>query len=245
LTARRTFRCKGDSPEPILKTAQSYARRTHARWRDYPADRLYRWCDDTVIRAAPADSCIRSLGVDDWAWRKGQNYGTIFVDLLPDRMNLSAAIERALEERSGELCLASGGAAAGGSRKSTRSEESGQRWPNNENKCDAIQRYQRAIRTDLGIQRKTIRRRWLRAGQFPERKPPTGGPNSRVPGMPPNGFNYVSQWRGWIPSRIQNPGVRRRIPALLRRLHFLLLAPGFWLLNSLASISRYNRSSRW
>jgi len=180
LTARRTFRCKGDSPEPILKTAQSYARRTHARWRDYPADRLYRWCDDTVIRAAPADSCIRSLGVDDWAWRKGQNYGTIFVDLLPDRMNLSAAIERALEERSGELCLASGGAAAGGSRKSTRSEESGQRWPNNENKCDAIQRYQRAIRTDLGIQRKTIRRRWLRAGQFPERKPPTGGPNSRV-----------------------------------------------------------------
>jgi hypothetical protein len=124
--------------------------------------------DDTVLRAvkqsvnAPADSPIRSLGVDDWAWRKGQSYGTIFVDLdqhrvvdlLPDRsteavrawlerhpaieiisrdrcgiyaeaaqqcaadalqvadrfhllMNLSSAIEHALEERSSELCLAS------------------------------------------------------------------------------------------------------------------------------------------
>lgn len=123
--------------------------------------------DDTVIRAvkccdkALADTRIRSLGVDDWAWRKGQSYGTILVDLekhrvvdlLPDRstesvkawlekhsgieiisrdrcgiyaeaaqqgaadalqvadrfhllMNLSAAIERALEERSSELCLA-------------------------------------------------------------------------------------------------------------------------------------------
>src|SRR5207244_417596 len=36
---------------------------------------------------------IRNLGVDDWAWRKGQDYGTILVnldlhrvvDLLPDR----------------------------------------------------------------------------------------------------------------------------------------------------------------
>ena len=55
--------------------------------------------DDTVLRrvreqprevsAAP----IRNLGVDDWAWRKGQDYGTILVtldlhrvvDLLPDR----------------------------------------------------------------------------------------------------------------------------------------------------------------
>jgi transposase len=123
--------------------------------------------DDTVIRAvkrsesASGDRSIRSPGVDDWAWRKGQRYGTIFVDpekhhvvdLLPDRstevvrawleahpgieivsrdrcgiyaeaaqhgatdalqvadrfhllMNLSAAIERALEERSKELCLA-------------------------------------------------------------------------------------------------------------------------------------------
>ena len=44
--------------------------------------------DDSVLRAVakPFDSAlvdepIRHLGVDDWAWKKGQNYGTILVDL--------------------------------------------------------------------------------------------------------------------------------------------------------------------
>jgi transposase len=56
--------------------------------------------DDTILRRvrqepaqAPAALPIRNLGVDDWAWRKGQEYGTILVnldlhrvvDLLPDR----------------------------------------------------------------------------------------------------------------------------------------------------------------
>ncbi|MGH9627679.1 MAG: transposase [Bryobacteraceae bacterium] len=56
--------------------------------------------DDTVLRRVrrereqtPASEPIRNLGVDDWAWRKGQEYGTILVnldlrrvvDLLPDR----------------------------------------------------------------------------------------------------------------------------------------------------------------
>jgi len=60
--------------------------------------------DDTVLRrvkqAAPEGNpapSIRNLGVDDWAWRKGQNYGTILVDLdlhrvadlLPDRSSES------------------------------------------------------------------------------------------------------------------------------------------------------------
>jgi transposase len=56
--------------------------------------------DDTVLRRIqqkpeqePSVLPIRNLGVDDWAWRKRQDYGTILVDLdlhrvldlLPDR----------------------------------------------------------------------------------------------------------------------------------------------------------------
>jgi transposase len=204
--------------------------------------------DDTVIRVIKrsentlADDPVRSLGVDDWAWRKGQNYGTIFVDLdkhrvidlLPDRsaesvqawlekhpgievisrdrcgiyaeaahqgaatalqvadrfhllMNLSAAIERALEERSSELCLAAEvqqpvtvESSPDIEKRTTLAEQRKQ-----QRRARRHQRYervielyqlghtQRAISAEVGIERQTVRR-WLRAGQFPERKPPSG-----------------------------------------------------------------------
>ncbi len=56
--------------------------------------------DDTILRclkrqtrARRAETSVRVLGLDDWAWRKGTTYGTIMVDLerpqvidlLPDR----------------------------------------------------------------------------------------------------------------------------------------------------------------
>ena len=58
-----------------------------------------RTSDATVLRRIQEESVhqdclpVRNLGVDDWAWRKGQEYGTIMVnldlhrvvDLLPDR----------------------------------------------------------------------------------------------------------------------------------------------------------------
>ena len=63
--------------------------------------------DDTILRhlkrrtdGQRAKTSVRVVGVDDWAWRKGHNYGTIVVDLerrevvdvLPDRStaNISA-----------------------------------------------------------------------------------------------------------------------------------------------------------
>jgi transposase len=51
--------------------------------------------DDTVLRRVrekPADTVlpIRNLGVDDWAWPKVQEYGTILVDRSPPRSRLAS-----------------------------------------------------------------------------------------------------------------------------------------------------------
>jgi transposase len=45
--------------------------------------------DDTILRRVKREArgarhgkqCLRVVGVDDWAWKKGQTYGTILVDL--------------------------------------------------------------------------------------------------------------------------------------------------------------------
>ena len=127
----RRFRCRNRGcarkifAEPIPEIARSYARWTTRvgeiiRLIGYtagglPGSRILARLaipisDDTVIRAVRASSedsggdPIRHIGVDDWAWRKGQSYGTILVDLdkhqvidlLPDRSveSLQAWLER-------------------------------------------------------------------------------------------------------------------------------------------------------
>lgn len=68
--------------------------------------------------ALPPQEPVHLLGVDDWAWRKGQSYGTILVDLdrhcpialLPDRtsattqawLRLHPEVQRVSRDRSGE-----------------------------------------------------------------------------------------------------------------------------------------------
>ena len=207
--------------------------------------------DDTVLRRVrekPAqnvsDLPVHNLGVDDWAWRKGQDYGTILVnldlhrvmDLLPDRaaesfcewlrqhpeivtisrdrcglyaegatlgapqsqqiadrfhlvLNLSATMERVLEERSRQLVLPPAEEVAEPQPTSTgdvipeTSSAASQPTQSQLRRQRRLERYeqvialfrsgqsQSAISRALGIERKTIRR-WLRRGEFPERKAP-------------------------------------------------------------------------
>lgn len=271
VTARR-FRCRNPScdrrifVERLPQIACVYARQTD-RLREVirclgfvtgglPGSRLLARLaisvsDDTVLRLVKLsvaveshDDGIRCLGVDDWAWRKGQDYGTILVDLerhrvvelLPERsaesfadwlmnnqtvsvisrdrsglyaegaalgapsaqqvadrfhllLNLSAAIERALEERSSQLQLPAAemdnqleheteGDQPRKTQQQTLQMQRRQRRVDLYEKVVQLHQEghsQRAISQALQIQRKTVRR-WLRAGQFPERKPPVRKP---------------------------------------------------------------------
>jgi transposase len=207
--------------------------------------------DDTVLRRVreqPTEASavpIHNLGVDDWAWRKGQDYGTILVnldlhrvvDLLPDRavesfsawlqehpeivtisrdrcglyaegatlgapqsqqvadrfhllVNLSATMERVLEERSRQLILPPVEPPPEPLQmdvaeiikeppplvpaRVTQSQLRRQRRLERYQEVIALLnsgQTQAAISRTLGVGRKTIRR-WLRRGEFPERKPP-------------------------------------------------------------------------
>ncbi len=227
--------------------------------------------DDTVLRRVReqpsgevAVTPIRHLGVDDWAWRQGQAYGTILVnldlprviDLLPERtaesfsawlgqhpeivtisrdrcglyaegatlgapqsqqiadrfhllVNLSATMERVLEERSQQLILPPVEKSAAQASQAkvgnpgqdlpplpprvTQAQLRRQRRLERYRQVVALFRSgqsQAAISRALGIGRKTIRR-WLRRGEFPERKPP-----HRAPAKVSEFADYLQQrWR--------------------------------------------------
>ncbi|MBY0502708.1 MAG: ISL3 family transposase [Bryobacteraceae bacterium] len=209
--------------------------------------------DDTVLRRIKAPSAqspspdqIRHLGVDDWAWRKGQDYGTILVDLdrhrvadlLADRnvdafrswlevhptvtliardrcgiyaeaaslavpharqvadrfhllLNLSAAVERAFEERNRQLLLpappSNSGHQDAPENVPTTSKPTAQQLLKLQRRERRIALYEKvkelyqqgysgkAISRALGLERKTVRK-YLRAPQFPERKQHTRRP---------------------------------------------------------------------
>jgi transposase len=205
--------------------------------------------DDTIRRRVSwnrpeSQEPIRHLGVDDWAWRKQQSYGTILVDLnrrrvadlLPDRsaeslsvwlarhptvevitrdrcglyaegssqgapaavqvadrfhlvLNLSAAIERVLEERSRQLVLPPDPPPLSAETPTTAAlsapKPTVQQVVQQQRRQRRLERYQQVVELyakgcskkmisrEVDVAYKTVRR-WLRAGQFPERKPPSG-----------------------------------------------------------------------
>ncbi|HTG58692.1 MAG TPA: hypothetical protein VMG63_04685 [Terriglobia bacterium] len=87
---------------PLAGVVEAYARETN-RVRDLtrvighapgglPGERLMSrlnmpTSDDTILRrlnhlpGEPLDSEVRVIGFDEWAWSKGQSFGTILVDL--------------------------------------------------------------------------------------------------------------------------------------------------------------------
>jgi transposase len=92
---------------PLVGVVEAYARETN-RARDLtllighalgglPGERLMSrlnlaTSDDTILRRLkhlprePVSSEVRVMGVDEWAWRKGQTFGTILVDLERGRV---------------------------------------------------------------------------------------------------------------------------------------------------------------
>lgn len=125
---------------------------------------------DTFLRSVrdtteAATSELRVIGIDDWAWRKGQRYGTLIcdlerrrvIDLLPDRE--PATVEAWLRTRPGiEVVVRDRNGGYGGavSRALPKAVQVADRWHLLENASAAflaaVQRRMPAIRKAIGAQ---------------------------------------------------------------------------------------------
>jgi transposase len=135
---------------------------------------------DTILRVLKrdirplSDTSIKALGVEDWAWRRGQRYGTILVDLerrapvdlLPDRE--SETLEKWLEAHPGVEIISRdrAGAYAEGARKGA--PEAVQVADRFHILCNLTQALQRLL------ERLSVSLRKIQPGSAPAEESPTG-----------------------------------------------------------------------
>lgn len=151
---------------------------------DRSVESLQAWLEKHPgVEVITRDRC----GIYAEAAEQGAAHAVQVADRFHLFLNLSTAIERSLEERSRELCLPDPApeqpaveVAPPSKRRTTLEEQrKQQRRQRRQERYERVVELHRqghtqlAISLELGIQRKTIRR-WLSAGQFPERKPVTG-----------------------------------------------------------------------
>lgn len=122
---------------------------------------------DTLLRAVrrqapPAAGPVRAIGIDEWAWRRRQRYGTIIcdlerrrvVDLLPDRE--PATVRAWLSSNPGVLVVArdrAGGFAGAVAQAAPRAVQVADRWHLMENASAA---FLEAVRSALGTIRRAL-----------------------------------------------------------------------------------------
>ena len=177
---------------------------------------------DTILRVMKLDVCpavgppVRALGVDDWAWRKGQRYGTILVDLerhrpidlLPDRE--SESLEKWLEAHPGVEIVSRdrAGAYAEGARKGAPCAlQVADRF---HILCNLTQALQRLLER-LGAA--------LRRSQLSEAAPSANAPSAGVPAEP-SATTATATTPGSDPSKLNRHEQQSQQRRELRRARF-------------------------